>query len=374
MIRKQKILKIKANDSNKNFPRKSLAIALSTFVILLVCCSLQLSASDWTCVVKLKGYWKFSVGDDKKWANPDYNDTNWDQIYVPAPWEDAYPDYNGYAWYRKTFTTKWVPDNLNLILMLGRIDDADEVYLNGVQIGKSGTFYPYHQSAYDIERRYTIPTELLKKGDNVIAVKVLDTKDKGGIVSGHKIGIYYDNDLALISYDLSGDWKFSTYRQKDITNIDFDDSGWGTIKVPGYWEYQGFKGHNGHAWYRKEFTLSKKPEEENMFLILGRIDDYDKVYLNGKFIGSTEDLDSYSRRRRDQCWSLYRIYEIPRGLLQKNNVLAVEVNDWRGKGGIYEGPVGLATPQNAQTIKEGEGPSRKGSIIDDILQFLDINE
>src|SRR5664279_4895046 len=87
----------------------------------------------------------------------------------------GYNDYNGYAWYRKSFKMNDIPLNTSIYLMLGRIDDADEVYLNGTEIGKSGKFPPDFKTAYDRVRKYIIPSDLLKEnGENVISVKVYD--------------------------------------------------------------------------------------------------------------------------------------------------------------------------------------------------------
>ena len=55
-------------------------------------------------VVKLSGDWKFSVGDSVDWAAPGFPDHGWATIHAPDAWQsEGYPDYNGYAWYRKTF-------------------------------------------------------------------------------------------------------------------------------------------------------------------------------------------------------------------------------------------------------------------------------
>ncbi len=354
------------------FYRKQ-ALVLWAFLMFLVCTSFKLSASDWTSIVDLRGYWNFSVGDDNAWADPGYNDADWDRIYVPKRWEIFYPGYNGFAWYRKTFNVRQMPGNLNLVLMLGRIDDVDEVFLNGVKIGQSGSFFPHFKSAYNVTRKYNIPQGVLKKENNVIAIRVLDVGREGGIVAGNKIGIYYDNDVALLSYNLSGDWKFSTYRQKGVIEPGFDDSEWSTIQVPGYWEDKGFKNYDGYAWYRKTFSLLQEPTATDMYLILGRIDDVDKVYLNGQLVGRTEYLEKYRSYKKEDAWRLYRVYKIPRGLLHKENVLVIEVNDWTGNGGIYEGPVGLASYRGAQLIKERNDGIGHNNFIEGIRKLFDID-
>ena len=99
---------------------------------------------------------------------------------------------------------------LPLYLMMGRIDDADEVYLNGKEIGKSGKFPPDYVTAYDRTRKYIIPAGYLKEdGENVIAVKVYDSYLEGGIVDG-PTGIYIDEDNDFLESEFK--------RQMEISN------------------------------------------------------------------------------------------------------------------------------------------------------------
>lgn len=325
---------------------------LRLLLIILFIIPVSLKATDWSCVVNMSGSWYFSVGDDPSWANPKTDDSNWDKIYVPGEWEEYYKDYNGYAWYRKNFDMHSYPENGKLILLLGKIDDVDEVFINGVKVGQSGSFFPEYQTAYNTDRKYVLPEGLLKLTGNVIAVRVFDEGNQGGIISGNDIGIFYDNDYSLLNLDLSGNWKFSTYREPDVTEKSFDDKQWKTVLVPASWESQGYTNHDGYGWYRKEFTLPSNINNEDLYLSLGRIDDMDKVYLNGKLIGRTEDLESYNRFNRSNAWRMYRIYRIPSKLLETRNVITVEVYDYQQQGGIFEGPIGIVTRKNANILQE----------------------
>ena len=112
---------------------------IATFIIAILAVSCQnTNAEDLRKVVDLSGHWKFSIGDDSSWANPDYNDSEWDQIKVSTSWEsEGYNEYNGFAWYRKKFKAGSLSENEPVYLMLGNIDDADEVYINGHLVGKA---------------------------------------------------------------------------------------------------------------------------------------------------------------------------------------------------------------------------------------------
>jgi hypothetical protein len=332
---------------------KSVLKIIKILPSLLLLLPVTLKAADWSCVANLSGSWYFSVGDDPQWANPQTNVSSWDKIYVPGEWEEYYKGYNGYGWYRKNFDIRSFPkDEEKLVLLLGKIDDVDEVFVNGTKVGQTGTFFPDYQTAYDIDRQYALPKGLLKTTGNTIAVRVYDEGNQGGIVSGDKIGIYYDNDNALLSLDLSGDWKFSTYREPDIQGINFDDSSWKTIKVPASWETQGYASYDGYGFYRKVFTMPQSFKDDDLYLSLGKIDDTDRVYFNGKLIGRTEDLESYNRFTRSNAWRMFRIYRIPSHLIKANNVIVVEVHDYQQRGGIYEGPIGIANRKNAHTLLE----------------------
>ena len=61
--------------------------AILLIVGILLVPFLKIHAEDLRTVTRLSGYWKFSVGDKLEWADPDFNDTNWDEIRVPDSWE-----------------------------------------------------------------------------------------------------------------------------------------------------------------------------------------------------------------------------------------------------------------------------------------------
>jgi len=306
--------------------------------------------NDLKLVTRLSGYWKFSVGDDMKWIDPNYDDSDWDQIYVPSNWErNGYKEYNGYAWYRKSFDVYSLPEESPIYLELGRIDDVDEVYLNGKKIGSTGSFHPEFETAHSINRRYLIPKGLLKYDQkNVLSVRVYDSWSYGGIVSGN-IGLFVDADYALLDIPMFGEWQFRLGNRREWRNPGYDASKWDKIMVPSDWETQGYQDYDGYACYRKVFNMPDHLRNQNKYLALGKIDDIDEVYLNGEFIGSVYDLKNKSNYRwHGNEYTIQRIYYIPEHLIKygKPNVLTVVVYDGQGQGGIYEGAIGIMSGSN----------------------------
>jgi sialate O-acetylesterase len=308
--------------------------------------------SDADEILGLSGQWKFTIGDDIKWSKVDYDDSEWEMIEVPSSWENqGFHGYDGFAWYRKTFTFPQNESEENIYLHLGYIDDIDEVYFNGQLIGISGGFPPYSQTAYNAYRRYFVPAKLISKtGDNIIAVRVYDSELEGGIISG-SIGLYRAKEVSSPDINLSGEWKFKTGDDPLWSDKLFDDSRWNNIFVPAHWETQGHRDYDGFAWYRRSFTIPEEYADEKLILLLGQIDDIDQAFINGKFVGSTgiwyEDETPTEFNQNNEYLEL-RTYFIPEGLLNKTgeNVIAVRVYDGFRDGGIYEGPVGLITQKH----------------------------
>ncbi|MBK7215173.1 MAG: hypothetical protein IPH88_18170 [Bacteroidales bacterium] len=173
---------------------KTFKKSIGIICFLLIITSLQAQT------LLLPSTWKFMKGDSEEYSKPKYNDSDWKKIHVLSLWESqGYTDYDGIAWYR---TAVSVPDSLldmDLNLLLGKIDDADETYLNGTLIGKSGDFPPGNKTAFNQQRVYSIPKGLLKR-QNVIAVRVFDGTGGGGIYSG-SVGFFtkedYEKELNL---------------------------------------------------------------------------------------------------------------------------------------------------------------------------------
>lgn len=299
-------------------------------------------------VINLKGEWKFSLGDSFEWSKADFNDSSWELINVPSSWENqGFHGYDGFAWYRKEFTVSDDLSKENLYLILGFVDDVDQTFLNGELIGLSGGFPPNYNTAYNAYRKYKIPAELLKKGKNVIAVRVYDHQLEGGIMSGEP-GIYAVQNEINPDLSFEGIWKFKIGDDNSRADKNYDDSNWDSLFVPAHWEMQGYRDYDGFAWYRKIFFINKELSRERLLLLLGKIDDIDQTFINGIQIGSTgiwnfDKVPAQFNTRNE--WEQKRIYSIPDGILNFNgkNVIAVRVYDGFQDGGIYQGPIGIIT-------------------------------
>ncbi len=137
--------------------------------------------------IDLVGTWKFRTGDNPAWKGSEINDSNWTNILVPGYWEaQGFPEYDGFAWYRRTVFIPSEYRNEKLMIVLGKVDDIDEVYINGTLVGATGNMERKDLGDNYLKlRTYYLSDGILKYGSkNLIAVRVYDGFKEGGIYEG----------------------------------------------------------------------------------------------------------------------------------------------------------------------------------------------
>lgn len=135
------------------------------------------------------------AGLAERWFSPAYNDDGWQQLTLPGQLPEAQHDFAGVWWARKTFELSSLPEQ-DLVVRLGRIVDADEVYINGKKVGNTTYQYP--------PRRYLVDKKHFKQGTNLIAVRVTSQGGNSEFVTNKPY--YVGTDKWRIS--LAGQWQY----------------------------------------------------------------------------------------------------------------------------------------------------------------------
>lgn len=154
--------------------------AILLFFLLL---SISFSAlGQDTTSIDLRGLAAFRPGDDDVWRSKYIDEElEWSFLAVPGAWEEnGFPLLDGFAWYRVRFRIPVSMRNDSLLLVMSGVDDADETFLNGVMVGKSGGFPPAVRSELRSLRVYPLP-RFIREEHNLLAVRVFDAGDQGGI-------------------------------------------------------------------------------------------------------------------------------------------------------------------------------------------------
>ncbi|MEI7726913.1 MAG: putative Ig domain-containing protein [Bacteroidota bacterium] len=205
--------------------KKMFILAGIVALILIISCNQSNNHS-----VLLNSDWKFKTGDDPAWASPSFDHSSWASILPQKIWEDqGYKGYNGFAWYRySTLIPSSLKNNENandsLQILLGKIDDCDQVFLNGELIGENGrTIYLKIQSpdefikeqgVWNLERRYLLAANdprIHWDKENLIAVRSYDQGGAGGMfgktfeISMKGLNDKLNIDLAATPFIFTGD-------------------------------------------------------------------------------------------------------------------------------------------------------------------------
>lgn len=134
------------------------------------------AASQWASI--WEGWWRERTKDkpgQEPWSAKPQGE------WKPAPiergyWEDwGIPElakYDGMLWYRTNVTLTKSQAAQQATFALGRVDESDQVWINGRLVGAAGP---------GGEKSYPLPPKVLRAGENTIVVSVLDTYASGGL-------------------------------------------------------------------------------------------------------------------------------------------------------------------------------------------------
>ncbi len=142
-----------------------------------------------------------------------FDDSAWKTVQLPQTVEGHInPAFDGLVWYRLSVVLTPEQAAKDAMLSLGKIANEDIAYVNGVTVGNT-------KNASD--RNYKIPTGLLNEGDNLIAVRMINSVNRGGFISTPDSLVL---TVGTDSISLAQAWKYSetmlkSERPEDLANV-----------------------------------------------------------------------------------------------------------------------------------------------------------
>ena len=306
------------------------------------------------------------IGITEKWFSPSYQPKEWHRIAIPGYWADeGAKGLNGVVWYRREIDVPASMANAPAKVFLGRIVDADELYINGTKVGSTGYMYP--------QRRYPVPDGVLKPGKNLFVVRVTNNFGKGGFVPDKPYQLITDNDTV----ELTGYWDYKV----------------GLLNVP----HRGFGGFGGgialqnqptalynsmiaplvgytikgFVWYQGE-SNSGKPDEYAK-LQPAMISDWRSKWKEGDIpflFVQLPGFGDYNYLPSESQWAMFREAQAT-SLSVPNTAMAVavDVGEWNDIHPDKKKPVGSRLALAAEKIAYGEnivyaGPVYKSQTIE----------
>lgn len=162
---------------------------------------------------------KFHMGDNPEWKALNFDDSSWKSVATDITWQGQNMlKENTCGWYRVKFVLPKSmlenSDNKSVVVFdLNKIDDADEAYLNGKLIGKTGSIPQQgvsYETKFDVHRIYSLPVNdarLNWGGENILAVRAYNGTGDGGMNGGP----------ITISVPSNSDYIEITSSQTDVT-------------------------------------------------------------------------------------------------------------------------------------------------------------
>ena len=137
------------------------------------------------------------LNEPVKWFETNYLPQGWKNYFIPGFWEDqGLSNLNGVVWFRKEIELTAEQVNRPAKIFMGRIVDADEMYVNGTRIGNITYQYP--------PRRYEVKPGIFHPGKNILVIRVSNQAGKGGFVPDKR----YELQLGNESLSLMGAWQY----------------------------------------------------------------------------------------------------------------------------------------------------------------------
>lgn len=304
------------------------------------------------------------------WSSPDFIPANWETMNIPGYWEDqGIRDLDGSIWFRRNIQLPESMTGKPGRIHMGRIIDADQVYINGVLVG--GRTYQYPQRRYDFE------SGILKPGKNTVVVRVQNYSGKGGFVPDKPYYLAVGKD----TIDLKGDWLYKVgaiypRRPRMPRSINAQDQPSALFNGM----ISPFAGYpvKGILWYQGESNASRPEEYE--ILLPAFIRDWRNHWKNDNLPFIFAQLPNYMEVNylpEDTDWA--RLRESQRKALKISNtamVVTIDLGEWNDIHPGNKKPIGNRMAFAAQKLAYGEkaivysGPLYSSYTVEDSKALL----
>lgn len=139
--------------------------------------------------------WISSLEEEELPFTDQENYKEWDTCTVPS----MVSDYGNHSFCGSVYLCREVnldtePDGDDSMIYMGSIIDSDRIWMNGSLVGKTDYRYP--------PRKYPIQKGILKKGSNLITVRLVINHKNGGSIKGKPYYLYCNGQ----KMNLEGEW------------------------------------------------------------------------------------------------------------------------------------------------------------------------
>jgi sialate O-acetylesterase len=289
----------------------------------------------------------------QSWIDPAYNSTGWDTMKLPGYWANtSLGAVNGVVWFRKEIMVPATMAGQPAKLILGRIVDADSVFINGTFAGTTSYQYP--------PRRYDLPAGLIKAGKNMIVVRVISNGGQGGFVPDKQ----YSLSAGGQSVDLKGNWQYKLGAKMEPTPgqtfVRWKPGGLYNAMLAPLFNYK----IKGAVWYQGEANTGRSKEYQTLLPDL--IKDWRQHWQEGDFPFLFVQLPNFMEAKEqpsESNWALLREAQL-NTLSVPNTGMAVTIDlgEWNDIHPLNKKEVGKRLALGAEKVAYNENNVYSGPI------------
>jgi sialate O-acetylesterase len=288
-----------------------------------------------------------------EWSSPLIDHSQWPVTTIPGYLSStSLGAVNGAVWFRKEVELSAAAANQPANLNMGRIVDADSVFVNGVCVGTTSYQYP--------PRWYTVPANILKEGKNTIAVKVTINSGNGGFVPDKTYALTVDDETV----DLTGEWHYQLGVKMDPlagpTFVRWKPGGLYNAMIAPLGNYR----IKGAIWFQGESNTGKPLEYRDHFA--GMITDWRTTWHQGDFPFLYVQLANFMEAKdvpTESNWAALREAQL-KALSVTNSAMAVAIDlgEWNDIHPLNKKDVGKRLAVAASAIAYNQPVEPMGPI------------
>jgi len=254
------------------------------------------------------------------WKEPAFDASSWPTMPVPSFWADhGLGEVNGVVWFRKEIDAPASMIKEPVRLFMGRIVDADSVFINGKFVGTTAYQYP--------QRNYYVPAGVLHSGRNTVVVRIISNSGRGGFVREKPYQLFNETDTVK----LAGKWQY----QLGCTMNPTPEQTFVNWKPTGLYNGMLAPANNyvikGAVWYQGESNSERYQEYQKLLTAL--ISDWRLKRDQGNFpfiIAQLPNFMDANDQPTESSWASFRNSQLKTAQTVENTALTVNIDlgDW----------------------------------------------
>jgi len=293
------------------------------------------------------------IGQAGNFKNPDTDDSQWTDFKVPGYWSKAGKAENGVFWFRREIQISAAEAGKPAFLNMGRIVDADSVFVNGHFVGNVTYQYP--------PRWYNVPAGVLVEGRNVLVVRVVSNSGSGGFVPDKPYVLALPNR----NISLEGTWKMKKGCEMPPlpgeTFVRWKPMGLFNAMIAPMLKFN----IKGAIWYQGESNTSNPAEYAKMFPAMIR--NWRSQFRQGDFPFLFVQLANFMEAKTqpvESNWAETREAQ-EAALALKNTAMAVtiDIGEWNDIHPLNKKDVGVRLALAARKVAYGESKIRSAGPV-----------